>query len=477
PTLPPRTTAYPAAGKANAEVRLELIDLDGARRLPVRWDHENHPYLVTVHWSAYGPPLLAVQTRNQRSQPVLALDTETGETREVHRETDEHWVEIKTGWPAWTPEGSLVRISPVDGAYRLLVDGEDRTGDELQVRAVLDIGENDIMISASDGDPTQIHVFLVDGSGVHRLSDTPGVHGAARGGPVTVLASAGLRELRTRTRVLRGGETVAEIPSHAEESTIVPRVELLRLGARELAGALLLPSWHTPEHGSLPVLLDPYGGPQAQRVLHRRHGYLTSQWFAEQGFAVLVVDGRGTGGRGPAWDRAIAGDTAGPPLQDQVDALHACAAEHDELDLNRVAIRGWSFGGYLAALAVLRRPDVFHTAIAGAPVSDWLLYDTHYTERYLGDPNEHPEVYTANSLPHLAGELGGELLLIHGTVDDNVVFAHSLLLSEALTNAGKAHTLLPLPGVSHMPTSESKTENLLLLQLDFLRRTLPSPHA
>ena len=126
--------------------------------------------------------------------------------------------------------------------------------------------------------------------------------------------------------------------------------------------------------------------------------YYTSQWFADQGFAVVVADGRGTPGRGSAWERAVFRDLAGPVLDDQVDALHATAADHPELDLSRVAIRGWSFGGYLAALAVLRRPDVFHAAIAGAPVTDWRLYDTYYTERYLGTPQDEPDAYDRTSL-------------------------------------------------------------------------------
>ena len=116
------------------------------------------------------------------------------------------------------------------------------------------------------------------------------------------------------------------------------------------------------------------------------------------------------------------------------------------LDLGRVAIRGWSFGGYLAALAVLRRPDVFHAAVAGAPVTEWRLYDTHYTERYLGDPTEQPDVYDANSLLPLAPGLTRPLLLIHGLADDNVVAAHTLQLSSALLAAGRPHEVLPLVG-------------------------------
>lgn len=220
------------------------------------------------------------------------------------------------------------------------------------------------------------------------------------------------------------------------------------------------------------MLLDPYGGPHAQRVLTARNAYLTSQWLADQGFAVLVVDGRGTPGRGPEWEREIAFDLAGVTLQDQVDGLRGAAAVEPDLDLTRVAIRGWSYGGYLAALAVLRRPDVFHAAIAGAPVTDWRLYDTHYTERYLGDPAERPEVYDANSLIDDAGKLERPLMIVHGLADDNVVAAHTLRLSSALLAEGRPHTVLPLSGVTHMTPQEQVAENLLLLQVDFLKKSL-----
>src|SRR5258708_4270476 len=212
-----------------------------------------------------------------------------------------------------------------------------------------------------------------------------------------------------------------------------------------------------------------------QRVVAAQSAFADAQWFAEQGCAVVVADGRGTPGRGPAWDRAVAGDLAGPVLEDQVAALTAAAARCADLDTGRVAIRGWSFGGYLAALAVLRRPDVFHAAVAGAPVTDWLLYDTHYTERYLGHPGEEPEVYVRNSLLADATKLERPLLLIHGMADDNVVAAHTLRLSSALLAAGRPHTVLPLSGVTHMTPQEVVAENLLHLQIDFLRKALGGP--
>ena len=201
-----------------------------------------------------------------------------------------------------------------------------------------------------------------------------------------------------------------------------------------------------------------------------------SQWFADQGFAVIVTDGRGTPGRGPAFERAVRGDLAAPVLDDQIDVLHDLAGDHPFLDLSRVAIRGWSFGGYLAALAVLRRPDVFHAAVAGAPVTDWRLYDTHYTERYLGNPHDEPRNYERTDLRADVVALGDArlppLMLIHGLADDNVVAAHTLQLSRALLEAGKTHTVLPLSGVTHMTPQEEVAENLLLVQLAFLREAL-----
>jgi dipeptidyl-peptidase-4 len=257
----------------------------------------------------------------------------------------------------------------------------------------------------------------------------------------------------------------------AETPGLELRVTHAAVGPRQLRTALLLPAGHH-EPGSLPVLMDPYGGPHGQRVMSTRAAYYASQWLADQGFAVIVADGRGMPGRGSAWDRAVAGDLAGPPLEDQVDALHGVAALHPEVDLHRVGIRGWSFGGYLAALAVLRRPDVFHAAVAGAPVTDWRLYDTHYTERYLGTPREQPDNYERTSLLPEAARLERPLLIIHGLADDNVVAAHSLQLSQALLEAGRPHTFLPLSGVTHMTPQEVVAENLLLLQVAFLKQTL-----
>ena len=160
------------------------------------------------------------------------------------------------------------------------------------------------------------------------------------------------------------------------------------------------------------------------------------------------------------------------PLDDQAAGLKALGRRFPEMHLDRVGIYGWSFGGYMAAMGVLLRPDVFKAAVAGAPVTDWALYDTHYTERYLGHPDAEPDAYARSSLFGDAEKLERPLLLVHGLADDNVVAAHTLQLSSALLAAGRPHEVLPLVGVTHMTPQEQIAENLLLHELDFLRRAL-----
>ncbi len=519
PERSPAEVAYPAAGTPNADVSLILADLAG-RHTPVEWDRAAFPYLVTVCWDDKGgsaDPLIVVQSRDQRRTQILVADRATGATSLLREDTDPHWVDIVPGVPAWTSDGRIVWTVTRDDTRRLMAAApgelsggpcEPVTPAGLQVREILGVDENTVLFTASD-EPTQIGLWSYGPGGVMQVSEGAGVFGGRRAGGTTVITGRSLDEDGPTVRVLRtgtgGGGTGGagnSGPGHpagppelriacyeATPNLPPPRPAMLSLGPRRIRSALLFPSWHDPRSGPLPVLLDPYGGPHSQRVLAARSAYLTSQWFAEQGFAVLVADGRGTPGRGPAWDRAVAGNLADPVLEDQVDALHAAAEQFSDLDLSRVAIRGWSFGGYLSVLAVLRRPDVFHAAVGGAPVTEWRLYDTHYTERYLRLPRENPVAYDNCSVVRDAEGLHrddqdedagkdrgkaafGPMMLIHGLADDNVAVAHTLRLSSALLAAGYAHTVLPLSGVTHMTPQEVVAENLLLLQLDFLRRAL-----
>jgi dipeptidyl-peptidase-4 len=207
-------------------------------------------------------------------------------------------------------------------------------------------------------------------------------------------------------------------------------------------------------------------------VMQSRNRYLLDQWIADHGFVVLSFDGRGTPARGRAWERSIRGDLIQIPLQDQVAALQALGRTFPGLDLERVGIFGWSFGGYFSALAAMRRPDVFRAAVAGAPVCDWHDYDTHYTERYLDLPTLNPGGYAAGSALTWAPRLERPLLVIHGVADDNVYFMHSLKLCDALFHAGKPFEFVPLPGFTHMVPDPVVTARLYGRIVRFFERNL-----
>ena len=490
PQRPARETAYPAAGTANAGVSLVIVGLDG-RHTPVSWDNRAFPYLVTVRWQAGYDPVAVVQTRDQREVRLLRIDPADGRTTVLHTQTGAEWVDIVPGVPAWTARGDLVWTRDAGGARRLIAAPPDRLADaepvtppDLQVRGVLDV-DGDTVLMAASVDATEVGLWTYGPDGLTEHGLEPGLVSGRRAGGITVITSRSLRSSAARTEVFREGYagTYAQIESRAERPNLevppgsrpaTPAPEIIKAGPRDVRTAVVFPSWHQPGSARLPVLMDPYGGPHGQRVVAAAGAYLVPQWLANQGFAVVIADGRGTPGRGPEWERAVFRDLAVPVLEDQVDALHAAAEAFGDLDLSRVGIRGWSFGGYLAALAVLRRPDVFHAGVAGAPVTEWRLYDTHYTERYLGHPDEDPDVYDRTSLLLDAPRLERPLLLIHGLADDNVTAAHTLRLSSALLAAGRPHSMLPLSGVTHMTPQEEVAENLLLLQVDFLRRALGS---
>ncbi|TDD77806.1 S9 family peptidase, partial [Actinomadura rubrisoli] len=471
PDRAPGEVAYPAAGTPNALVSLVLMKVDGGR-VGVAWDRGEFPYVVTSAWDRHGL-LIVVQPRDQRSQRILRVDPSNGETALLHNEHDAVWTDVVPGIPARTNGGDLVWATEdrETDTRRITVGGKPVTPAGVQVRSILGVDGDAILFTASE-EPTEVHLYSYEAGEVTRLTEGQGVFGGVRSGEVTVVTGSRLDRPGTEVEV-RGPSGTHPVASLAETPVITPRVELLRTGDREIRTAVLLPTGWEPGQGRLPVLLDPYGGPHAQRVLAVQRMYCEAQWLADQGFAVVIADGRGTPARGPAWERAVRGDFVGPVLEDQITALIEAARIHpDAFDLDRVGIRGWSFGGWLAALAVLARPDVFHAGVAGAPVTDWRLYDTHYTERYLGHPDEEPENYEANSLIGMAGRLERPLMIIHGLADDNVVAAHTLRLSSALVASGRPHTVLPLSGVTHMTPQEVVAENLLLIQVDYLKTAL-----
>ena len=460
---------YPQAGTPNAEVTLHLINTDTAAVTHVHFT-EPYEYLTHVSWAASG--LIAqTQTRDQQRVDVWSINTDNGETELLLTDTDPSWVEILPGLPQLLPDGRVVTATDRAGTRCLCVDDTPITPAHLQVRSLVSIGEAIVCIANDVATPWIQNVYSIDvlTRVVTPLTQGNGIVSATGSAQCLVLRESTLDTERASLTVRHNGRDIA-LTSLAETPLVSPNVHLTTVGSRNIPVAILTP--RNAGNGPFPVLFDPYGGPHAQRVVASRAAYLSSQWFADQGFVVVIADNVGTPGKGSDWERGVHNDLAAPVLADQLEVLDALPALEPRADITRVGIRGWSFGGYLAALAVIRRSDRFHAAIAGAPVTDWHLYDTHYTERYLGHPAQNPSAYLATSLLEDVSQLTQPLLLIHGLADDNVVAAHTLQLSSILLAAGKTHEVLPLSGVTHMTPQEEVAENLLLHQLAFLQRHL-----
>src|SRR6267143_1934312 len=256
---------------------------------------------------------------------------------------------------------------------------------------------------------------------------------------------------QVRHEVLRGGTSLGELPAINEAYPFLPRVEIKKVGPAPGFFASVVRPRDFDARKKYPVWVQVYGGPTGPLVVPFAARYVLDQWIADHGYIVVRIDNRGTTGRGHAWERAILGRFAQVPLDDQVAALQALAKLEPAMDLGRVGIYGHSFGGFMSALAVARRPEVFRVGVASAPVVDWMNYDTAYTERYLGvpPPAGTADDYPRNGLLAYAKDLSRPLLIIHGTADDNVHFSESLLLADTLFRAGKKFEFLPLAGMSH----------------------------
>lgn len=468
PSHEPIANRYPAAGANNAVVSLHIFNVSTRKRTDVSLQGE-WEYLNSVAWSSAG--LIAqTQTRDQKRVDIHRIDPTTGAATIAFTDTDTAWVELVPGVPALASDDTLITCVDRDGVRRVAVNGTPMTPTHLQVRSVVSAGATTVFMANHIETPWILDAYAVTTDGtLTQLTDAHGVVTFSGTQKAHVMRTSTLDLARAQFTVTANGVT-HDIATHAETPLVSPNVRIMAVGPRAIPVAIVMPNDGLTT--KLPVLFDPYGGPHAQRVVASRAAYNSSQWFADQGFVVVIADGVGTPGKGSDYERDVLNDLAQVVLDDQVEVARALPDLEPRADVTRVGIRGWSFGGYLSALAVLRRGDIFHAGVAGAPVTDWRLYDTHYTERYLGNPHTNASAYVSTDLMQDANKLEVPLLIIHGLADDNVVAAHSLQLSSALLAAGKVHEVLPLSGVTHMTPQEEVAENLLLHQLDFLQRSL-----
>ena len=482
PEVAPVSQYYPRPGKANVKVRLGIASLDRPNQPPL-WVGIPAEYLSSLRWSKHGPLTLQIQDRLQQNLKLIQVDPGTGKLRTLQQETASSWVPLHQEVPIWLDAQRYVTLKQRGDRMALclcdLQNTPPRFLEPAQDYDILEVVRYDaghkailVRIDRQPGNPL-LHWVAVDGTAPPDPT-LEGVQEVASGGGVTVVAQQSMQEL---PRLVRLAEPVEELEGQGVQPSLPVQVQFDTVSADglEYRAALLRPQ--ALRAGlKYPVIVDVYGGPTKVQVAHSQRNWLMDQWLAEQGFIVVAIDNRGTPGRGRAWETAVYGKFDSIPLHDQVSALTALAAKHPEIDLERVGVWGWSFGGYLSAQAVLQRPDFFKAAIAGAPVTDWEDYDTHYTERYLGTPQSQPDAYRKSSLIPLATSLKRPLLLVHGSADDNVYYRHSLKLSEALFRAGQPHELLTLPGITHSFRADvTITERLWSRSIDFFKRHLGEP--
>jgi dipeptidyl-peptidase-4 len=500
---------YPFAGEKNAKVGLGVVGRSGGKTV---WMDLNATgiagggdpddiYLARVHWMPDGSLLAEVENREQSRLHLVRFDTRTGAGTLVLEEKSDVWINLHDDFHA-IEEGELaggfVWASERTGFKHLYAydkDGKEvraLTQGEWVVDGLVEVDEKEgvVFFTGSKNGPTEKHLYRVNllgpsgpkglaGGDIAALTTEPGMHAIVMS-PTFDRFIDTWSDLSGPSRIAirnaSDGSAVGEVAFDPD-----PRVERLGLRAPELVtlqsrdGVELHGAIYKPEgvKGPFPVIVSVYGGPHAQRV--QNDWSLTvdmrAQYLAGLGYLVFKLDNRGSARRGLAFEGALRHDMGNIELQDQVDGVKWLVDE-GLADPARVGIMGWSYGGYMAAMALARAPETFAVAVAGAPVSHWDGYDTHYTERYMGTPQSNAEGYTRSSvMAHLDG-MKGHLLVVHGLIDENVHFRHSARLINALVKAGKPYELLLFPDERHMPRREADLVYMESRITDFFERRL-----
>ncbi len=490
PDQAPQRIPYPRPGHANATLRFGIVPAGGGPTTWVQWERARFPYVAQASWPEGGPPLLFVLDRLQDVGQLLAVDVATGKTKVLVEERDATWVNVDPSVPCWLRDGSGFLWSFERGGDWQL---ELRDAAGAPVRnllppgfgyvSVADVNEKarTAVVVGSD-DPTQAAAWVVslDGAAAPvRLGQGAGVASVRFGRSHDRYVSAETSLTAAPRWLVRSidGTVARDIPATAEAPPTLPAVELTEVGPERVRVAVVRP--HGFRAGlRYPVIDAAYGGPGVTVVQQSALSYVRAQWMADATQAVVVsIDARGTPRRGHDWERALFHKLGSVPLEGHIVALEALGAKYPELDLSRVGVFGWSFGGYFSALAVLARPDVYKVGVAGAPPADWRDYDTAYTERYLGLPDDNPKAYSDASLLGYARKPGPSrpLLIVHGTADDNVWFFNSVKLADALERGGRSFSLMPLAGTTHMLLDPDLSETVWLRTARTLRDVLGPP--
>jgi dipeptidyl-peptidase-4 len=484
---------YPFAGGTNAVVQLGIIDVDTKARRWLSSPMAPDYYLARVDWAPDGALFAQFLRRDQRRLDLVRYDTGSDSPVTVITEQAPDWLNL---------HDDLRFVKSAGGSlsdYHILWSSErtgfrhlylyDREGSELRkltegdwpVDRVAGHSDEWVYFLAGRETPLERHVYRVSSAGgsVECLTDTPGVHTAVLSPSGELFADSWDSSTQPPSVCLRAANgtlltTIFEGQPEEAEELRLQSPEFMSLQADD--GSTLHAALYAPlssDANPPPLIVSVYGGPHVQQVTNSWSLTvdLRSQYLAREGYAVLKLDNRGSARRGHGFEAAIWGDLGNVEVRDQVAGVRLLA-DRLAIDPQRVGVYGWSYGGYMVLMCLLKAPEVFKAGVAGAPVTDWGGYDTNYTERYMMTPAANGEGYQSSSALQHAATLGGELLIIHGMIDENVHFRHSVRLIDALVRQQKPFELLPFPNERHMPRREEDRVYMEQRVVDHFRRHL-----
>lgn len=463
---------YPFAGMGNARVRLGVVPVEGGDTTWMDLGDNSDIYLARVSWMPDGSLCAQIQNREQTRLDLIRFDISTGHPTTLLSETSDIWINLNDMFRPLN-DGNFIWTSERSGFNHLyLYDSggslvRQLTAGDWQVDSIAGVDQKRgvIYFTGSKDGPTERHLYTVsiEGSDIERLTPESGTHVIALDHGFTKFVDI-FSDTRTpptiTLRSLHDGSTLHTI--HAPDD---PRVNTLGLSPPELVtienrdgatlhGALYRPPSEEFGPGPYPTVIYVYGGPSVQMV--NDHWSMTCsmrvQSLRSRGYLVFALDNRGSKGRGLAFEGAIRHNIGDIEVRDQVDGVRWLTAQ-GLADPDRVGVYGWSYGGYMTLMCLCRAPDVFSMGVAGAPVTHWDGYDTHYTERYMGTPDSNPDGYRVSSVMSHVEDLRGALLIVHGLIDENVHFRHTARLINALIKARKPYELHLFPDERHMPRS------------------------
>jgi dipeptidyl-peptidase-4 len=474
---------YPQAGAANARVELYVLDVESGARRPVDLGTVRDFYVARVDWFPDGRHLLVErQSRDQKRLDLLKIDVETGASRVIVSETSDYWVELhddlhflkqRHGFLWLSQRSGYQHIYRYDDDGRLL--GQLTGGDWLVIgvpHAIVGVDEAKGLVyftGTRDGyAERQLYSVPLDArlpSTPRRLTTEPGWHAVTMARDAQLFvdqysstdrppAAAVKDAAGTRLAWLLENPLDGEHP-YAPYLLDRPTTEFGTLPAADgtpLPWELKKPRNFDPTH-RYPVVVSVYGGPHGQNVANA-WSVEFGEYLVRRGFLLFALDNRGAGRQGARADAALYRRMGTVEVEDQVAGAKYLKSL-PFVDADRIAVYGWSYGGYMALNLMLRAPGVFRVGVAGAPVTDWRLYDTHYTERYMGMPADNAAGYAASSVLGYAKNLAGPLLIVHGMADDNVLFTNSTRLMSEFQKLGVQFDTMVYPGRKHGLTRQS----------------------